>query len=119
MNVYTLDKILSILGDIRLQSITPQTIGKFVAGISNLSNAVKLMRLTHFKARINEAIKSGLVKHPFLYTKMPKPAIELLDITVEEFNRIRFLETKHKVLNLASHPPWHSYNSVCKSPSGY
>lgn len=104
MNVYTLDKILSILGDINLQSITPQTIDKFITGMSNLSNATKQMRLTHFKARINEAIKSGLVKydiHPFIYTKMPKPAIKLLDITVEEFNRIRFLETKHKALSLA------------------
>lgn len=104
MNVYTLDKVLSILGDINLQSITPQIIEKFITGMSGLSNATKQMRLTHLKARINEAIKSGLVKydiHPFIYTKMPKPAVKLLDITVEEFNRIRSLETKHKALILA------------------
>lgn len=104
MNVYTLDKVLSILGDINLQSVTPQVIEKFITGMSGLSNATKQMRLTHLKARINEAIKSGLVKydiHPFIYTKMPKPAVKLLDITVEEFNRIRSLETKHKALILA------------------
>ena len=104
MNVYTLDKILSILGDINLQSITPQTVEKFITGMGSLSNATKQMRLTHFKARINEAIKSGLVKydiHPFIYTKMPKPAVKLLDITVEEFNQIRLLETKHRALILA------------------
>lgn len=104
MNVYTLDKVLSILGDINLQSVTPQVIDKFITGMSGLSNATKQMRLTHLKARINEAIKSGLVKydiHPFIYTKMPKPAVKLLDITVEEFNRIRSLETKHKALILA------------------
>ena len=104
MNVYTLDKILSILGDISLHSITPQTIEKFIAGMRDLSNATKQMRLTHFKARINEAIKSGLVKydiHPFVYTKMPKPAVKLLDITVDEFNKIRLLETKHRSLILA------------------
>lgn len=104
MNVYTLDKVLSILGDINLQSVTPQVIEKFITGMSGLGNATKQMRLTHLKARINEAIKSGLVKydiHPFIYTKMPKPAVKLLDITVEEFNRIRSLETKHKALILA------------------
>lgn len=104
MNVYTLDKILSILGNINMQSITPQTVEKFIIGMSNLSNATKQMRLTHFKARINEAIKTGLVKydiHPFIYTKMPKPAVKLLDITVEEFNKIRSLETRHKALSLA------------------
>ena len=104
MNVYTLDKILSILGNINLQSITPQTVEKFITGMGSLSNATKQMRLTHFKARINEAIKSGLVKydiHPFIYTKMPNPAVKLLDITVEEFNQIRLLETKHRALILA------------------
>lgn len=104
MNVYTLGKILSILGDISLSSISPQTIEKFISGMRNLSNATKQMRLTHFKARINEAIKDGLVKydvHPFVYTKMPKPAIKLLDITVEDFNKIKGLETKHKALSLA------------------
>jgi len=104
MNVYTLTKILNIIGDITLQSFSPGTIDKFVRGMSNLSNATKQMRLTHLKASINEAIRDGMVKyevHPFAYTKMPRSNIKQLDITIEEFNRIRTLETKHKRLSLA------------------
>ena len=55
MNVYTLEKILSILGNISLQSFSTSTIDKFIRGMSSLSNATKQMRLTHLKARINEA----------------------------------------------------------------
>ena len=104
MNVYTLTKILGIIGDITLQSFSPATIDKFVRGMSNLSNATKQMRLTHLKACINEAIRNGMVKyevHPFAYTKMPRPNIKQLDITIEEFIRIRTLETKHIRLSLA------------------
>lgn len=104
MNEYTLSKILSIIGDISLQSISPSTIDKFIKGMSNLSNATKQMRLTHLKACINEAIREGLVKydvHPFAYTKMPKSPAKLLDLTIEEFTRIRNLVTRHKKLSLA------------------
>lgn len=104
MNEYTLSKIISILGDITLQSITPSTIEKFVKGMKNFSNATKQMRLTHFKARINEAIKEKLVKyeeHPFSTTKIPKSGVKLMDITVEEFRKIRDYETNQKGLNLA------------------
>lgn len=104
MNVYTLSKILSILGDITLQSFSPDTIALFIKGMNNLSNATKQMRLTHLKATINEAIQEGLVKyeiHPFKYTKMPKPAVKQLDITVEEFMRIKNLNTRHIRIGLA------------------
>lgn len=97
MNVYTLSKIASIIGDVSLKSISPSTIDKFMKGISNLSNATQQMRLTHFKSCINEAIREGLVKyeiHPFAYMKMPKPGVKLLDITIEEFVMIRDFETK-------------------------
>ena len=62
------------------------------------------MRLTHLKARINEAIQEGLVKydvHPFSGIKMPKPSVKLLDITIDEFRRIRGLKTSHKRIGLA------------------
>lgn len=104
MNVYTLSKILSIIGDISLQSISPATIDKFIRGMSTLSNATKQMRLTHLKASINEAIRDGLVKyevHPFAYVKMPKSPARQLDLTIEEFIRIRDLKTVHKRLSLA------------------
>lgn len=104
MNVYSLSKVLGILGDITLQSFSPATIDKFVRGMSSLSNATKQMRLTHLKACINEAIREGIVKydiHPFVYTKMPKSAVKQLDITIEEFVKIQSLETKHKRIGLA------------------
>ena len=77
MNVYTPDKIISIIGNITLQGISPVVIDKFIRGMGKLSNATKQMRLTHLKACINEAIRDGLVKydvHPFAYVKMPKPS---------------------------------------------
>lgn len=104
MNVYTLDKIISIIGNITLQSISPVVIDKFIRGMGKLSNATKQMRLTHLKACINEAIRDGLVKydvHPFAYVKMPKPSVKLLDITIDEFTLIMNLKTRHKKLTLA------------------
>ncbi len=104
MNEYTLIKILAIIGDVSLQSISPATIDKFNRGMTNLANVTKQMRLTHLKACINESIRGGLVKyqvHPFAYTKMPKSPAKLLDMTVEEFARIRDLVTRHKKLSLA------------------
>lgn len=104
MNVYTLSKIIGIIGNITLQSFSPSTIDKFIRGMSNLSNATKQMRLTHLKACINEAIREGIVKydiHPFVYTKMPKSAVKQLDITIEEFTKIQRLDTKHKRIGLA------------------
>lgn len=104
MNAYTLDKILGILGNIPLSSITPSTIDKFVKGMANLSNATIQMRLSHLKARINEAIKDGVVTysiHPFSYVKMPKAPAKLLDLTIEEFRRILNYQTRYKKLSLA------------------
>lgn len=99
------------MGDISLPNISPQTIEMFILGMKKLSNATKQMRLTHLKARINEAIEDGLVKydvHLFVYTKMSKPAVKLLDITVDDFNKIKGLATRHKALSLAK-----GYKSNC------
>lgn len=104
MNVYTLEKILSIIGDITLQSITPNVIEKFIRGMNRLSNATKQMRLTHLKACINEAIKEGLVIytiHPFAYTKMPRSQAKQLDLTIDEFIRIKNFNSSNKRLLLA------------------
>lgn len=106
MNLYTLGKIKSILGNITLKSINTMTIDKFIKGMDKLSNATKQMRLTHLKACINEAIRDGLVKydvHPFAYTKMPKSPAKQLDLTIEEFIKIKNFDTRHKRLTLADH----------------
>ena len=103
MNKYTLDKLMAIIGDITLQSISPATIEKFTRGLSKLSNATIQMRLTQLKSAINEAIRDGFVKYdinPFAYTKMPKSQPRQLDITIEEFQRIANTTFKHKRLQL-------------------
>ena len=104
MNCYTLKLVLENIGDVHMQCITPAIVLRFIKGISRLSPATQQMRLTHLKARINEAIQEGLVKydvHPFTGIKMPKPGVKLLDITIDEFRRIKDLETPHKRIGLA------------------
>lgn len=104
MNAYTLDKVLSILGNITLESLSPIEIAKFEKGMDGLSNATKQMRLAHLKACINEAIKEGFVKYeinPFSYIRMPKSQARQLDITISEFTQIRNFETAQKKLTLA------------------
>lgn len=49
------------------------------------------LRLCHIKARVNEAIKLGLIrcdKHPFTYTHMPTPEPKELDIPVGATRKI-------------------------------
>lgn len=104
MNEYTLDKVLSILGDITLDSLSPIEIAKLEKGMDGLSNATKQMRLAHLKACINNAIKERFVKYeinPFTYTKMPKSQARQLDITISEFRLIKNFKTAQKKLSLA------------------
>lgn len=69
------------------------------------SDGGRQIRLSHIKARINEAIKSGLIrcdKHPFVYTKIPIPEPRDLDISVEAVKRIISADvSKSKQLSLA------------------
>ncbi|MBQ1937664.1 MAG: hypothetical protein II364_01720 [Bacteroidales bacterium] len=57
------------------------------------------MRLGHLKAAINEAIENRWVKyedHPFAGFKMPAPGVRMMDVTVEDFQRIRDLKSVSK-----------------------
>ncbi len=66
------------------------------------SGAYIQMQYVHLKAAINEAMDGNLVKyetHPFKKIKVPKSRIRLMDITVDEFIRIREFKTKYKGLN--------------------
>lgn len=104
MNEYSLKAVLTILGDITLQSLSIAEVEKFNAGLKGQSNATRQMRLAHLKACVNEAIKEGFVKYdvnPFVYTKMPKSPARQLDITIDEFIKIRDFKTIHKKLTLA------------------
>lgn len=63
------------------------------------------IRLSHIKARINEAIKLGLLrfdKHPFAYTKIPISEPRNLDISVEAVRKIIYTDVSDsKQLSLA------------------
>lgn len=63
------------------------------------------IRLSHLKARVNEAIKMGLIRctiHPFAYTKLPQPDPRELDISVESIRKIIKTDVSHsKRLTLA------------------
>lgn len=104
MNKDTLDRFLKTFGDITLASITPTMIEAFNTKLKSLSDASRQMKLAHIKARINEAIKDGIVKyeiHPFIHTKMPQSDIKQIDITIDDFIKIKNLQTIHKKLSLA------------------
>ena len=56
------------------------------------------IRLCHIKARVNEAIKLGLIrcdKHPFAYTPIPTPEPRELDISVEAVRKIISADVSH------------------------
>lgn len=56
------------------------------------------IRLCHVKARVNEAIKLGLLhcdKHPFAYTPIPKPEPRELDISVTAVRKIISTDVSH------------------------
>lgn len=56
------------------------------------------IRLCHIKARVNEAIKLGLIrceKHPFAYTPIPTPEPRELDIPVEDVRKIIKADVSH------------------------
>lgn len=69
------------------------------------SDGNRNIRLSHIKARVNEAIKYGLIKcekHPFAYTKLPSSAPKDLDLNISDFIKIRDANTdKSKRMTLA------------------
>ena len=55
------------------------------------SDGNRNIRLSHIKARVNEAIRYGLIKcekHPFAYTKLPSSEPKDLDISITDFTKI-------------------------------
>ena len=61
------------------------------------SDGNRNIRLSHVKARVNEAIKYGLIKcekHPFAYTKLPTSAPKDLDLSIADFIKIRDADTE-------------------------
>lgn len=106
MNHYTCNVILSILGDIPIKYITRDTIKMLNRAMLKRQYAPGniQMRMTHFKAAINEAIDNNLVKYdenPFKSYTMPRSEPRLMDITPEQFTAILNLKTTRQQLILA------------------
>ena len=106
MNRYTLNAVSSVLGNPPIDYLTRQDIKKLARDFSARGYAPGniQMRMTAFKAAINEAIDDGFVKyedHPFKGYKMPQSAPRQMDITVSEFQRIRDLKENEYRLTLA------------------
>jgi integrase len=102
---YALSKILETIGNITLASITPVTIEKFNQKLQQqLGSSSQGIVLRTFRAIINNAIKEGYAKyeiHPFVYTKMPTSKVRQLDLTVDDFIKIRNLDVNDKKITIA------------------
>ena len=106
MNRYTLNAVTSVLGNPPIDYLTRQDIKKLDRDFRMRGYAPGniQMRMTAFKAAINEAIDDGFVKyedHPFKGYKMPQSTPRQMDITVSEFQRIRDMKENEYRLTLA------------------
>lgn len=93
MNRDTLKVFQSAEGEIPMIIMNHITIEHFDKWLKahNYRDGGRQMRLCHIKARVNEAIKDGLLRcevHPFAYTRLPTPDIKELDISVESIRKI-------------------------------
>lgn len=106
MNRDSVKAITSILGNPPIDYLTRQDI-KNLAREFHVRGYAKgniQIRMTHFKAAINEAIDDNFVKyedHPFKGYTMPQSDPRHMDITVEEFQKIKNLQSTEYKLNLA------------------
>lgn len=106
MNRYTCKVITTIIRDMPVQYLTRNDIKTLFNGMRKLgfSNGNIQMRMTHFKAAINELIDDHTVsfdEHPFKGFKMPQSEVRMMDITREEFRRIKTLNDSSKQVSLA------------------
>lgn len=81
--------------DILLEDITPELIdgyANFLRKKKKLSDTTNSMMLRNTRTIINRGIKKRLVKydvHPFIDFKVPTSAVRELDLSLEDFNKIR------------------------------
>ena len=105
MNEETVRVFTNAEGDIPIQAINTLLIEHFKKWMTKkgYANGNIGLRLTHLKARINELIKSGVLKtdvHPFAYTKIPTAEPKECDLTIEEFQKIRNTVVEGKRMQL-------------------
>lgn len=106
MNSDSRKVILSLIGNPYIGYITRSDIKLFFSKMKEhgYSSGSMQMRLAHLKAALNEAIENRWVKyddHPFTGFRMPAPGVRLMDVTVEEFQKIRDLKTVSRRVSFA------------------
>lgn len=105
MNEETIRIFSNAEGDVPIPAINTLLIEHFKKWMikKGYANGNIGLRLTHLKARINELIKSGILKqdiHPFAYTKIPTAEPKECDLTIDEFRKIQNTEIEGKRMNL-------------------
>ncbi len=94
-------------GDVLFDLISPKTIKDFDSYLSRgkgLNPTTRGIHMAHIKAVINAAIREKKVAyetHPFEYYVKPDPEVRELDISVEEFKKIRDCDVQEKSLRVA------------------
>lgn len=93
MNEYSRSVIVSILSDTPIVYITRNDIKVLEKQLykRGYSNCNVQMRMAHFKAAINAAVDSDVLRladHPFRGYKMPKSEVRMMDVTLKEFESI-------------------------------
>ena len=105
MNEETVRVFTNAEGDVPIPAINTLLVEHFKKWMikKGYANGNIGLRLTHLKARINELIKTGVLKtdvHPFVYTKIPTADPKECDLSIEEFQKIQRAEVEGKRLNL-------------------
>lgn len=94
-------------GKMMLDMIVPKTIKDFDLFLNKekgLNATTRGIHMAHVKAIINSAIRDKIVSyetHPFEYYVKPAPEVRELDISVEEFKKIRDSDFPEKSLRVA------------------
>lgn len=93
--------IMSIIGNPVIEYLTRTDINLLVTKMKErgyTSGGIH-MKMAHLKAAINEAVENRWVRYehdPFAGFKLPKIGVRLMDVTVEEFQKIRDMELESK-----------------------
>ena len=101
MNEDTLKLFIQAEGEINIECINHSVVEHFTLWLKKRGHTQGgiSIRLSHLKARVNELIKTGVLRcdiHPFVYTKVPASLVRKCDIELEDFIRLKQYSTESK-----------------------
>lgn len=100
----TLKVILKELGNLPASTICKEDIFTLSRNMENhgYSQSGIQIKLSQLKAVLNEAADNNIIKldlHPFRNFKIPRPEVRLMDVDIDEFQKIRNHKTESKRLS--------------------